>query len=145
MKHKTNVILLLTLLVRYIFHFPGTTLILGYLGVTAIASYVYFLTWKKVRRDEIEMRSARLALTPLLTAERDREYVFSHIYHCLHCQRMFLLYIFRSFCFLKSIATNSNCGMTQGIGFRFLFCSCTSGFRVWMGFSLQHIASQAIF
>ncbi|KDR16119.1 NADH dehydrogenase [ubiquinone] 1 alpha subcomplex subunit 13 [Zootermopsis nevadensis] len=55
--------------------FTGTTLILGYLGVTAIASYVYFLTWKKVRRDEIEMRSARLALTPLLTAERDREFL----------------------------------------------------------------------
>jgi hypothetical protein len=45
------------------------------LGVTAAAGYVYFLTWKKVRRDDIEMRSAKLALTPLLMAERDREYV----------------------------------------------------------------------
>jgi hypothetical protein len=45
------------------------------LGVTAAAGYVYFLTWKKVRQDEIEMRSAKLALTPLLMAERDREYV----------------------------------------------------------------------
>jgi hypothetical protein len=50
-------------------------MILGYLGVTAVAGYVYFLTWKKVRQDEIEMRSAKLALTPLLMAERDREYV----------------------------------------------------------------------
>lgn len=40
-----------------------------------MAGYVYFLTWKKVRRDEIEMRSAKIALTPLLMAERDREYV----------------------------------------------------------------------
>jgi hypothetical protein len=50
-------------------------MILGYLGVTAVAGYVYFLTWKKVRQDEIEMRSAKLALQPLLMAERDREYV----------------------------------------------------------------------
>jgi NADH dehydrogenase (ubiquinone) 1 alpha subcomplex subunit 13 len=58
-----------------ILNLSGSTLILGYLGVTAAAGYVYFLTWKKVRRDEIEMRSAKLALTPLLMAERDREYV----------------------------------------------------------------------
>jgi len=46
-------------------------------GVTAVAGYVYYLTWKKVRQDSIEMRSAKLALTPLLMAERDREYVSS--------------------------------------------------------------------
>jgi hypothetical protein len=47
------------------------------LGVTAAAGYVYFLTWKKVRRDDIEMRSDKLPLTPLLIAEWDREYVSS--------------------------------------------------------------------
>ena len=47
-----------------------------------MAGYVYYLTWKKVRRDSIEMRSAKLALTPLLMAERDREYVCS-IADCL--------------------------------------------------------------
>ncbi|XP_069699514.1 NADH dehydrogenase [ubiquinone] 1 alpha subcomplex subunit 13 [Periplaneta americana] len=55
--------------------FSGSTIILGYLGMTAIAGYIYFLTWKKVKRDEIEMRSAKLALKPLLTAERDREFL----------------------------------------------------------------------
>ena len=47
------------------------------MGVTAVAGYVYYLTWKKVRQDSIEMRSAKLAITPLLMAERDREYVSS--------------------------------------------------------------------
>lgn len=42
-----------------------------------MAGYVYYLTWKKVRQDSIEMRSAKLAITPLLMAERDREYVSS--------------------------------------------------------------------
>ncbi|PNF34930.1 NADH dehydrogenase [ubiquinone] 1 alpha subcomplex subunit 13 [Cryptotermes secundus] len=52
-----------------------STMILGYLAVTAVSGYVYYLTWKKVRQDQIEMRSARLALQPLLTAERDREFL----------------------------------------------------------------------
>jgi hypothetical protein len=54
-------------------------MILGYVGVTAVAGYVYYLTWKKVRQDQIEMRSAKLALQPLLLAERDREYVSCRI------------------------------------------------------------------
>ncbi|XP_023706368.1 NADH dehydrogenase [ubiquinone] 1 alpha subcomplex subunit 13 [Cryptotermes secundus] len=56
-------------------YFSGSTMILGYLAVTAVSGYVYYLTWKKVRQDQIEMRSARLALQPLLTAERDREFL----------------------------------------------------------------------
>lgn len=60
----------------------GSTMILGYLGVTAVSGYVYYLTWKKVRKDQIEMRSAKLALHPLLTAERDREYVSYRIVLC---------------------------------------------------------------
>ncbi|XP_022920790.1 NADH dehydrogenase [ubiquinone] 1 alpha subcomplex subunit 13 [Onthophagus taurus] len=56
-------------------YFSGFTMIAGYLGVTAGAAYVYYLTCKKVHREDIEERSARFALTPLLTAERDREYL----------------------------------------------------------------------
>ena len=37
--------------------------------------YVYYLTCKIIARDEIEERSARYALKPLLMAERDREYL----------------------------------------------------------------------
>jgi hypothetical protein len=65
------------LFVILVFDFSGPTVILGYVGVTAVAGYVYYLTCKKVRQDSIEMRSAKLALMPLLTAERDREYVSS--------------------------------------------------------------------
>jgi hypothetical protein len=54
-------------------------MLLGYVGVTAVAGYVYFLTWRKVRQEDIEMRSGKLALKPLLMAERDREYVYFRI------------------------------------------------------------------
>lgn len=50
-------------------------MIFGYFGITAAGLYVYFLNCKKVKRDTVEMRSARLALQPLLFAERDREYL----------------------------------------------------------------------
>ncbi|XP_029039387.1 NADH dehydrogenase [ubiquinone] 1 alpha subcomplex subunit 13 [Osmia bicornis bicornis] len=36
------------------------------------ASYLYYLNLRDVRRSEIEMRSSRLAIYPLLEAERDR-------------------------------------------------------------------------
>lgn len=73
------------------FDFSGPTVILGYVGVTAAACYVYYLTWKKVRQDSIEMRSARLAITPLLMAERDREYVYSVADTMLIVRRIFKL------------------------------------------------------
>lgn len=44
-------------------------------GITTGAAYVYYLTNKKVERDSVEMRSGRLALYPLLHAERDREFL----------------------------------------------------------------------
>lgn len=50
-------------------------MIAGYLGVTAAAFYVYYRTYKGIREDEIESRSARLALFPMLLAERDRAYL----------------------------------------------------------------------
>ncbi|CAH0757976.1 unnamed protein product [Diatraea saccharalis] len=37
--------------------------------------YIYSLNYKKIKRDEIEMRSAKMAIYPMLLAERDREYL----------------------------------------------------------------------
>ncbi|XP_014479958.1 PREDICTED: NADH dehydrogenase [ubiquinone] 1 alpha subcomplex subunit 13 [Dinoponera quadriceps] len=39
---------------------------------TCAGMYAYHLTFKQIRREEIEMRSARFAIWPLLLAERDR-------------------------------------------------------------------------
>ena len=78
-----------------------------------MAGYVYYLTWKKVRKDSIEMRSAKLALTPLLMAERDREYVSSIVdtivlYHeFLNCENFCVPYMFRVFVVLKSCSSKS--------------------------------------
>ncbi|KAK4881717.1 hypothetical protein RN001_005036 [Aquatica leii] len=55
--------------------FKGPTLILGYLGITAGSCFLYYLNCKKVHREELERRSAELALYPLLLAERDRAYL----------------------------------------------------------------------
>lgn len=45
------------------------------LGITAGATYLYYLNVKEVERQQIEMRSGRHALLPLLMAERDREFL----------------------------------------------------------------------
>lgn len=50
-------------------------MIAAYFGITAAGLYVYYLTHKEIKRDEIEMRSAKHAIFPLLLAERDREYL----------------------------------------------------------------------
>ncbi|CAG9818292.1 unnamed protein product [Phaedon cochleariae] len=55
--------------------FSGWALIGGYLGMTAGAAYLYYLNCKAVRARELEMRSASLAIYPMLLAERDREYL----------------------------------------------------------------------
>lgn len=47
----------------------------GYAVVTAVGMYIYYLTAKKIQREEIEMRSAKNVIFPLLLAERDREYL----------------------------------------------------------------------
>lgn len=39
------------------------------------ATYLYYLNCKEVERNRIEMRSCKLALFPLLHAERDREFL----------------------------------------------------------------------
>lgn len=56
-------------------YFNGWALIGGYLGMTAGAAYVFYLTEKVIQRDEIEQRSAQFALYPMLLAERDRAYL----------------------------------------------------------------------
>lgn len=50
-------------------------MIAGYVGITAAGLYVYYLTCKKIKREEVEMRSSRHCILPLLIAERDREYL----------------------------------------------------------------------
>lgn len=47
----------------------------GYIGISAAAFYMYYLTDKKIVREEIEMRSCRNVMIPILIAERDREYL----------------------------------------------------------------------
>jgi hypothetical protein len=79
-------------------------MLLGCAAVTAVAGYVYLLTWRKVRQEAIEMRSARLALQPLLMAERDREYVSNGIVPACSlfiwpCLVIFLLHVVAQVCF----------------------------------------------
>lgn len=50
-------------------------LALGYVTISAGAMYIYYLTDKKVTREEVEMRSCRNVLLPIVMAERDREYL----------------------------------------------------------------------
>ncbi|XP_035734302.1 NADH dehydrogenase [ubiquinone] 1 alpha subcomplex subunit 13-like [Vespa mandarinia] len=42
------------------------------LVTTVVGHYLYFIEWKKIKREIIEMRSAQFALQPILQAERDR-------------------------------------------------------------------------
>lgn len=50
-------------------------MIAGFAGITAFGFVMYYQSMKWVRRNEIEQRSARNAILPLLLAERDREYL----------------------------------------------------------------------
>lgn len=47
----------------------------GYAGLTLVSIYLYNLTAKRIQKNEIEMRSAKMAIYPMLLAERDREYL----------------------------------------------------------------------
>lgn len=55
--------------------FSGKLLFAGYIAVSAGAWYMYYLTDKKLQREEIEMRSCRNVMLPIVTSERDREYL----------------------------------------------------------------------
>ncbi|XP_031626579.1 NADH dehydrogenase [ubiquinone] 1 alpha subcomplex subunit 13 [Contarinia nasturtii] len=48
---------------------------LGFIGLSAGAMYMFYLTDRKMQREEIEMRSCRNVLLPIVMAERDREYL----------------------------------------------------------------------
>lgn len=50
-------------------------MIAGYLGITAGACYLFYLNCKQNHINDIEQRSAALAIYPLLLAERDREFL----------------------------------------------------------------------
>ncbi|XP_055903209.1 NADH dehydrogenase [ubiquinone] 1 alpha subcomplex subunit 13 [Eupeodes corollae] len=56
-------------------YFTGWQMITGYAVSTLVGIYVYYLTAKKIKREEIEMRSAENVIFPILIAERDREYL----------------------------------------------------------------------
>ncbi|XP_022129292.1 NADH dehydrogenase [ubiquinone] 1 alpha subcomplex subunit 13 [Pieris rapae] len=56
-------------------YFSGFTWIAGYIGMTTVSAYLYYLNCKKVKKAKIEMRSAKMAIYPMLVAERDREYM----------------------------------------------------------------------
>ncbi|XP_071449667.1 NADH dehydrogenase [ubiquinone] 1 alpha subcomplex subunit 13 [Hetaerina americana] len=56
-------------------YFSGYSMFLGFTAMTTAAFYIYYLQCKKIKRERIEMRSSRLALFPLLMAERDRAYL----------------------------------------------------------------------
>lgn len=47
----------------------------GYIGITAAAMYLYSINYKQIKKDQIEMRSAKMAIYPMLLAERDRAYL----------------------------------------------------------------------
>lgn len=47
----------------------------GYIGLSAGAMYMFYLTDRKLKREDIEMRSCRNVLLPIVLAERDREYL----------------------------------------------------------------------
>ncbi|BES87717.1 unnamed protein product [Nesidiocoris tenuis] len=51
------------------------SLIAGYLAMSGAAFYLYFQNYKKIHRDDVEVRSSMMAITPLLMAEHDREYL----------------------------------------------------------------------
>ncbi|CAH0587936.1 unnamed protein product [Chrysodeixis includens] len=56
-------------------YFSGYAMFAGYIGVTAAAMYLYSINYKQIKRDQIEMRSAKMAIYPMLLAERDRAYL----------------------------------------------------------------------
>lgn len=39
---------------------------------TVVGHYIYFIEWKRIMREKVEMKSAQFALLPILLAERDR-------------------------------------------------------------------------
>ncbi|KAL2724652.1 NADH dehydrogenase ubiquinone 1 alpha subcomplex subunit 13 isoform X2 [Vespula maculifrons] len=56
--------------------FLGGRLALGLcLFSTVVGHYIYFIEWKRIMREKVEMKSAQFALMPILLAERDRTFL----------------------------------------------------------------------
>jgi len=56
-------------------YFSGRQIFAGFGVMTAVFGYLYYKTYARIRRQEIEMRSGTMALQPMLMAERDREFL----------------------------------------------------------------------
>ncbi|KAI5651537.1 GRIM-19 protein domain-containing protein [Phthorimaea operculella] len=55
--------------------FSGYAMFAGYIGITTGALALFYINQKRIKKNEIEMRSAKMAIYPMLLAERDREYL----------------------------------------------------------------------
>jgi len=53
----------------------GWQWIAGYLAISTAALSVYYITYKEITMDEIEMRSSKNVIEVVVQAERDREYL----------------------------------------------------------------------
>ncbi|KAL2718483.1 NADH dehydrogenase ubiquinone 1 alpha subcomplex subunit 13 isoform X2 [Vespula squamosa] len=42
---------------------------------TVVGHYLYYIEWKRIMRENIEMKSAQFAILPILMAERDRTFL----------------------------------------------------------------------
>ncbi|KAL5292420.1 Ndufa13 family protein [Megaselia abdita] len=56
-------------------YMSGFQMFAAYITATGIGMGVYYLTAKEIRQEQIEMRSARNVIQPILLAERDREFL----------------------------------------------------------------------
>ncbi|XP_071522762.1 NADH dehydrogenase [ubiquinone] 1 alpha subcomplex subunit 13 [Panulirus ornatus] len=56
-------------------YFSGLQMFAGYTILTAVTGFLYYRTYRRIRLEEVEMRSGQLAIEPLLLAERDREFL----------------------------------------------------------------------
>lgn len=49
-------------------YFSGPALIAGFCGVSALGFFLYGRAYNKIKKERVEMRSAFLALSPMLQA-----------------------------------------------------------------------------
>jgi len=55
--------------------FNGYAMIAGFVAMTTGSFILYKINFNRVRRDQVEVNDAKLALRPFILAERDREYL----------------------------------------------------------------------
>lgn len=56
-------------------YFNGYQMFAGSIAITIIGLCIYYKTAKEIKMQNIEIRSARFAIHPILLAERDRSYL----------------------------------------------------------------------